>query len=101
MRSRSERQAARALCRQGPTVGQPTEQITPHLALLPCTVANDRRLSLAAPDAKGGEAARCVAPAHLVHERNEDPAAASSDRVPERDRPAMGVDPLAVDVQLS
>src|SRR5450759_2700319 len=68
--------------------------------LLVGAVADYQSLPLTTADAERGEAAPGVAAAHLVQKGDEDPAAAGSDRMPKRDRPAMGVDPFGVDVQL-
>jgi hypothetical protein len=49
-------------------------------------IADDRRLALPASHAEGGEAVPGVAVLHLGQQGDEDPAAASPDRMSERDR---------------
>src|ERR1039458_3290296 len=110
MRSRaaptSSRLAARLACLgELPSGGVGAALVPPYgsralVALLVGAVVDDRSLPLTAADAERRDAAPRVAPAHLVQQGDEDPAAAGSDRVPERDCPAMGIDPFGVDVQL-
>src|SRR4051812_41858979 len=57
----------------------------------------DRR-ALPPADAEGGEAEVDVAAAHLVEQGEDDPRAGRADRVAERDRAAVDVEPVGVEL---
>ena len=53
----------------------------------------------AARDAERGEAARGLAAAHLVEQRDDDPRPCRADGMAERDRAAVHVEPRSVEAQ--
>src|SRR5437763_2918089 len=60
---------------------------------------DDHRIALAAARADRGAPETAAPPAQLVHERPEDPCPRGADRVPERDGPAIDVDPVGIDAE--
>src|SRR5436190_12873434 len=64
-------------------------------------VLDDRRHPLADPDAQRGDAVAGAAPTHLPDQRGEETGTGAPERMSERDRATVYVQPLLVDTQLS
>src|SRR5689334_11360344 len=64
-------------------------------------ILDDRRQPLTDPDAEGGHAVAGSAPAHLVRKRGQQARPRAAQRVAERDRAAVDVQPLLVDAELA
>ena len=62
---------------------------------------HDRGDALSAANAQRGRAVTLAPPAKLVQEREQQPGAARADRMPERDRAAVWVDPPALQPEFS
>ncbi len=60
----------------------------------------EHRDALAHADAHAGGRPACVAAAQLVQQRAADPRAGAAERVPDRDRAAIDVDPVGIELQL-
>src|SRR4051812_15588275 len=60
---------------------------------------DEHREALADPDAQGGEAAASLLPRHPAQQRHRQPGAAAAERMPEGDRPAVGVDGVDVEAE--
>ena len=63
--------------------------------------AQDRRRAHAAADAHRDEAKAGLAAGHLVEERGRELRAAAAERMAKRDRAAVDVQPIGIDVQLA
>jgi len=61
----------------------------------------ERRLALPDADAQRGEAVAPTAPAELVQERHDEARARHSERVAERDRPAVDVHLRRIEAELA